>query len=302
MRSSHSPTLYDILHNDLILHHISPYIGVTALFSIGATSTIFRNLIRNSPQVLTHLDLSDVKSISKPQWYQDSGDSLSEEDYYAQPLDRVISALRPHFLQYTRVLLLDGLYVSSKILTDLLCNDAYGIRILSLRGVQGVSDSSVRRILRYALRSGRREHSKLRALYYFQVRESGNAVEQAFKSHTVIGEHEGITMTPGATLGAGFQDVSSSEAGDDPYSRSTYASFGVCKEASRDIKWEDWTTLLQACSGRVAFDMVLCPQHHSKIATVRLKGCQSCGSCPEKPAYPGFTVSSISFSLTGCGH
>ena len=61
-----------------------------------------------------------------------------------------------------------------------------------------------------------------------------------------------------------------------------------------------WTVTLQACEGIIAFDALLCrgPRHNPNnykdylkpaLATVALgtKGCESCGTCPEGPAFFG---------------
>ena len=295
--ATHSPmrtTLFDLLSNDLILLHTSPYLGATTIFSVASLSRSFRKLICSSPRVLNYLDLSEVRSLRRPQWYQspqEHSDLITEDDYYARPLERALSALQPVFLQSVRTLILDRVNTSVRLLIDLLTNPAYQIRILSLQAVEGLTDGSLLQTLRYLVRSSRQHRSlKLKALYYFQV-GSSSLVEKTFTDNTIIGEIEGITTKSGARLGAGNQGFSGTVLDDDPYARSAYKTHGVCPTFARDINWSDWASLLRACQELIAFDVVLCPRCCSEIASIRLAGCQSCGSCPEKPAYPSHCVS-----------
>lgn len=76
---------------------------------------------------------------------------------------------------------------------------------------------------------------------------------------------------------------------EDPYSDSSYGALGLSRELDIGFS-EEWPKVLKACVGLIAFDAVLCPHpatSRPSLATVRLNACQSCGSCPEEPAYPG---------------
>ena len=55
-------TLLEILSNTLILHQTCPYLPVSALLALAATSTSFRHLIFKTPHVFRYLDLSTVKA------------------------------------------------------------------------------------------------------------------------------------------------------------------------------------------------------------------------------------------------
>lgn len=54
-------SLFDVLHNCLILRHIAPYLPIYSLLRLSATSKDFRSLIRTTPGVFRHLDLTRVK-------------------------------------------------------------------------------------------------------------------------------------------------------------------------------------------------------------------------------------------------
>lgn len=54
-------SLFDVLHNSLILRTIAPYLPVYSLLQLSAANKEFRSLIRNTPGVFRHLDLTQVK-------------------------------------------------------------------------------------------------------------------------------------------------------------------------------------------------------------------------------------------------
>lgn len=55
--------LLQLLFNSLVLSHITPYLEVTDLFSLAATSRAFRYLIYHDPQVFRYVDLGKCKSL-----------------------------------------------------------------------------------------------------------------------------------------------------------------------------------------------------------------------------------------------
>ena len=54
--------LLQLLSNTLILYQTAPYLPVSSLLALGATSRPFKELIYKTPQVFRYLKLSDVKS------------------------------------------------------------------------------------------------------------------------------------------------------------------------------------------------------------------------------------------------
>ncbi len=62
-RDSVLPTsLLQLLNNSLVLYQTVPYLPVSALLALGATSKSYRSLIHDTPYVFRHLDLTKVKS------------------------------------------------------------------------------------------------------------------------------------------------------------------------------------------------------------------------------------------------
>ena len=55
-------TLLQLLSNTLVLYQTVPYLPISSLLTLGATSKSFRTLIHDTPNVFRHLDLTQVKS------------------------------------------------------------------------------------------------------------------------------------------------------------------------------------------------------------------------------------------------
>jgi hypothetical protein len=67
MSSFHDPAalpidLLALLHNDLVLRHTTPYLGVGDILRLGASCRTLSALLGHTPQVFRRLDLSAVKS------------------------------------------------------------------------------------------------------------------------------------------------------------------------------------------------------------------------------------------------
>ena len=297
-KDSQMVSLLNILNNELILRQLSPYLGVVALLAVAASSKSLRSLVFETPQVFQYLDLS-----SNTQQLEAYETAVGEDACYSKPLDQALSAMKMRsLLSSVRTLVLDGLNVPSNVLMDLLLNQAYQIRFLSLREVGMLSDDKLQRILRYVIRPSRprpRDSPKLKGLYYFQGRARTNPLSEYSSVPALTPEREGITTRLGARLGAGSYISSMTKAVNDLYDHSIYASHGVYAKPLNTEPTDEWASVLSACRGIVAFDMVLCPHDSTKlsavdptpkIATIRLSGCEDCGSCPEGPAYPGKCV------------
>ena len=301
-----------LLRNQLILRLISPYLSISDLLALGATSTPLRSLIYNTPYAFSRIDLTKCRHAhvvlghgSIATWSTLNTDGY--HDYCAQPLQRVLGAMQKcNILLDVSTLILDGLAVPANILRDLLCNESYNIRILSLREVIELGDDELIQTLRYITRPTRPKGTpKLKGLYYFTplsapIDWSATGFRRFRASQHQHQHHRGITDTVGAQLGGGTgvshtETVRLSWHQIDPW----YSATGsVLKPSVLKPEFEDdWANLLQACKGLIAFDAVLC-RHPSrpdssrdfkkpKLATVSLEGCVSCGSCPEGPAFPG---------------
>ncbi|KAL6718500.1 hypothetical protein ACLMJK_004592 [Lecanora helva] len=295
-------TLLNLLHNSLILNQISPYLGITNLFALAAASKSFKLLIYGTPGVFRYTNLSNALSYVA---YSDFGNEsdvapdefLSTDDYYALPLRKIFRIFQGrNILQDIRTLILDGLPVPLSLLQQILCNDAYNLRILSLRGVKELGDEKLIQILRHIVRPSRLEGTpNLKGLYYFTPLDVSADFMAADLLHRVPGI--GVTNALGAQLGAGTslssgalhrQLVQSSWHPSNPW----YGARGQLVRLDAQVS-EQWALLLLACEGLVAFDITLCcmninhPNQSPQLATVSLRGCQKCGSCPEGPACPG---------------
>ena len=242
------PSLSSLLHNDLILRHISPYLGITSLVSIAASSKKLRQIIFH-PQTFQYVDLSILSRDMKPIAVHDA----KRESDCTEPLNDSLTTLRKHgVIQAVRTLILDKVNVSSEMLMSILCDDTYRIRTLSLRSVRTLSDLSLQRILRYMIRPGRPQGKpSLKALYYFQ-----DAIDVPYPnlgdSTLDMVQNEGVTNQSGARLGAGLQIPTYMDAANDPYSHSAYCFHGpsIYKTVTKDLT-DDWAYLLRSCRGSV---------------------------------------------------
>lgn len=169
--NSLAATLQDLLQNTLVLRHISPYLGLANVIRLAATSKSFRDVIYDSPGVFQHADLTKLSPrIFRPgDTTPEATESESTDQFYSRPVRRVLRSLQRHnVLHDIRTLILDGLAVPLTLLTNILCNDAYDVRILSLRGVKELGDEKLLQLLRYIIRAGRPDGTpRLKGLYYF---------------------------------------------------------------------------------------------------------------------------------------
>lgn len=55
-------SLFDTLHNSLVLSNVAPYLPIASLLRLGAVSRSFRALVHTTPGVFRHLDLTHVKT------------------------------------------------------------------------------------------------------------------------------------------------------------------------------------------------------------------------------------------------
>lgn len=292
-------TLLNLLSNDLILRHTSPYIGVKSLVSLAATSKSYNSFVYNTAHVFQHVDLYGTAiSIMSAQDFLVDDQKL--ENLFTQRFSTIFTALENrNVMQDVRTLILDDVLVPTTIIEDILFDDRYQIRLLSLRTNCKGPMNDLLRILRHLIRPDRPNGTlKLRGLYWFG---HSNRFEDLYNSkETVRGpEAIGITASMGAQLGADnhrYYDLDNSPKlfGENPYSDSPYGAPGMSDVLTGSWVASEWAEILEACRGLIAFDAVLCrhdresvPDSRPKLATVRLRGCEICGTCPEGPAYPG---------------
>ena len=292
IEKAHWPcSLFDLLSNDLILRHTSPYIGIRSLVLLAATSKAYKSLLYNTLQVFQHVDLSGTA------FFMPSATELPlfiGQERFATFFSTLENR---NVLQDVRTLILDNLFVPTAVIDDIMCNERYQVRLLSLRGVSKPEPHDMLRILRHSVKpSPLKETPRVRALYLFGL-PSRN--QELLNVKDIMTRPASITASIGAQLGAGSHmteglDDFGKLLGDDPYSDSPYGAAGLSYVLGGGWVASEWSEILEAYAGLIAFDAVLCrhnqqsvPDSRPRLANVRLSGCKSCGTCPEGPAYPG---------------
>lgn len=293
-------SLLDLLSNTLILTYTSPYIGIRSLVSLAATSKAYKSLVYDTPQVFQHADLSGTGILTQVASDSASFNDQQTDEIYAQRFSTIFSILENrNVLQDVRTLVLDRLYVPNALIEDLFCNERYQIRLLSIRCVSNLSPPHLAVILeRFAESSHQKRMPNIGAIYLFG---QPSMAQELLKFEDVVTRPESITASIGAQLGAGSHmadglDNFRKPIVQDPYSDSPYGAPGMSDDLRNRWVKSVWPIVLEACAGLIVFDAVLC-RHDRKIfpgcgpyiATVRLNGCSSCGTCPEGPAYPGIS-------------
>lgn len=303
-------TLIDVITNTVILRQLSPYIPIRSLLNLSATNKALREFIFAQPEPWRHLDLTNVRSAiieSSPidiggfAWRAERMDeSLTEEDFYAGPLRGILGRLHSkRILRNVQTLILDGLSVPADLVREIVAEDRYNVRILSLRESNNLNQSKLQKLLRYITRPTRAEGTpKLRALYFFGPKDSARPVlwQQREKPSASMG----VLGSEGAQIGAEWNRKSSAALGTSI--RDDESRWYGCTGRVLTRPLSEWPETLQACKGLINFDAVLCrgPRHdiskvnsemflQPAIATVALgeRGCEICGSCPESPAIFG---------------
>lgn len=324
--SAHVPvTLLELLSNTLILLQTVPYVPISALLSLAATSKTFQDLLYGTPRVFRYLDLSTVKGAAIPFAPIDAGgevwrsermdEAVTEDDFYSGPLRGVFSNLqRKTILRDVQTLILDGLSAPADLIWEIICEDKYNVRILSIREAKNLNEKKLMQVLRYCVRPSRPEGTpRLKGLYVFGPKDT-HALEAGWNSsETQVVNPTGVTSSEGAQLGMEWnhkshQALSSALAAEGDR---WYRASG---RMTAKLPTTEWAETVRACEGLIAFDAVLCrgPRHNltrqssaqtptekserlsnyylpPTIATVALgpSGCAMCHKSPEAPAFFG---------------
>ncbi|KAH8803210.1 hypothetical protein F5884DRAFT_499702 [Xylogone sp. PMI_703] len=294
-------SLIEFLSNPLFLYRTVPYLPVSSLLALGATSKSFQTLIHKTPKVFRHLDLSETGSLPRRITAIDQGgevwrnvqldENVTEDDFYSGPLRGVFSSLhRRNVLKDVQTLILDGLCVTADLVSDIILDSSLSIRMLSIREVLYLNERKLIQALLYAVRPSRPEKTpKLEALYVFGRKEDP-------RHPTNPSPHSSVTSSR-------MDDI-------------------VCEMTQDERKWfhergrlfdrepkKEWADVLVACQGIISFDAVLCdgPRHSALTTTVKqtdtngvpwynnanaylraeianyvMKPCDTCQSAPEK--------------------
>ena len=259
-------TLIDILANTVILRQLAPYISIRSLLSLSATNKAIRELIFSQPEPWRHLDLTGVKSAiieSSPidiggfAWRAERMDeSLTEEDFYAGPLRGILGRLHSkRILKNIQILVLDGLSVPADLVREIVAEDRYNVKILSLRESNNLNQSRLQRVLRYITRPTRAEETpRLKALYFFGPKDTARPF--IWQQRDPPKFSLGVMDSEGAQIGAEWNRKSSVALGTSI--RDDETRWYGCTGRVMKRPLSDWPETLQACKGLICFDAVLC--------------------------------------------
>lgn len=305
-------TLIDLLSNSIILRLAVPYLPIREIRRLTLTCKELRALLYGEPDVWRYLNLTSVRRAmiqidSSPidvggiTWRAERMDeSLTEEDFYAGPLRGILGTLySKRILKFVSSLVLDGLSVPADLVREIISEDRYRVRILSIRECKNLNFSRLQQVLRYATRPTREEGTPvLKALYVFGPKDGVRSMHL-----TTLPESSaslGIMGAEGAQIGAEWNQRSSKLLQSSLSDEQT--KWYGCTGRAIKRPYSDWAETLNVCKGIINFDAVLCrgPRHditkvssedflQPTVATVALgpRGCETCGSSPETPAVFG---------------
>jgi len=324
-------TLSDLLANSLVLRQTTPYLPVASLFALAATSKTIHHILRHSPDVFRYLNLSTVKSAIAPYEPLDSGgvswraermdESLTEDEFYSGPLRGIFSKLqRQQLLHNVQTMVLDGLSVPADLVREIIAEDRFNVRILSIREAKHLNERKLQQVLRYAVRPTRPAGTpKIKGIYFFGPRDHTPILSTSPMRSVPSpsrSPQRGIMSSRGAQIGAQWNQKSTSAL--NATLAQTEDKWYQCSGRMMPKKPSlEWAETLRACEGIIAFDAVLCrgPRHdptkafisdnngstlpdptsylNPAVATVALgpAGCETCHSCPEGPAVFGHSPS-----------
>ena len=300
-------SLWHLFQNSIVFRHVCPYLTIYSILNLGATSKLFRSLVFGGDSgTFRHLDLSTAKGAGVNIDPIDRGgevwrsqridESTTEEDFYCGPLRGIFSFFRrANVLATVQTLILDGQSAPAEVLREIICDEPFRVRILSVIKSKNLNMVKFQQVLRYAVRPSRAEGTpRLKGVYVFGTKGRPSLDITSKESMS------SIVDAPGAQLGASLNRRShralqySLDAETNPW----YSSAGSILSAEHDLS--SWAETIHACQGIIHFDAVLCrgPRHdrpdlHSevsgsrwigpKVASIVLEGCQICHTLPERP-------------------
>ncbi|KAI2477265.1 hypothetical protein Ptr902_11338 [Pyrenophora tritici-repentis] len=317
-------SLADLLSNTLILRQTAPYLPVSALRNLSRASKALHQIVIQSPEAFRYLDLSPVKSAILPFdgplgvggisfRAERMDEALTEDDFYSGPLRNIFNRLeKSHVLRNVHTLVLDGLSVTAELVKELLTEERFNVRILSIRDVKHLNERKLQQYLRYAVRPSRPAGTpRVKGIYLFGARDP------LPRSASPVGRKplpiaRGVLSSQGAQIGAKWNEKSQ-QALDAALARTEDKWYQPSGKMISKRPTPEWAEILQACEGIISFDAVLCrgPRHDPSkayvsdstangaphpasflrptVATVALgpSGCESCHSSPEGPAVFG---------------
>lgn len=303
-------TLLDVLSNTLVLDATLPYLPLSSIFRLSATSNAFKRLIYETPRIFRYLDLSKCRGayVTPSVMPIDSGghnwraqridENLTEDEFLCGPLRGVRNQLsKLGIMRDVQTLVLDGLgSVTHDVLSDILLTDQYNIRLLSVIGCKNLNQRKFQGLLHYLCRSSRPEGTpQLKGVYIFGTSEN---VGKHGQCSLPPSRSNGITTVPGAQLGASSSAPIKPPPHLSPSTPNPWFSPTGLVLSLHLTKPDGWAETLHVCTGLIAFDAVLCTHMHREMAPYRSDtaasmnspladyalgsdGCAGCGSAPE---------------------
>lgn len=322
--------LHDLLSNAIVLHQLLPYLPIVSMLNLTSTSKTVRDVLLREPEAFRYLNLSSVKRAAiKNTAPMDSGgvnwrtqrmdEALTQDEFVSGPLRGIFSNLaRRNVLKNVQTLILDGLGVTAELVDEIISQDGFNVRVLSIRGCH-LNEGKLMQVLKYAVRPTRPDGMpRLKALYLFGQKDSRAAkcsalIASSNRAEISRTQTSGVMGSEGAQLGSTYNEKSRDALNTSfsrcedrwyfPMGRFTGLKFNLAKA---------WAETIHDCEGLIAFDVVLCrgPRHGEaqitkgdqdiqtqrhlsvQVANVALgTGCMKCGTMPEGPAVFGSSPS-----------
>ncbi|KAJ9229811.1 hypothetical protein DTO169E5_8725 [Paecilomyces variotii] len=285
------PTLVEVLSNNLILDHMAPYLSVSSLLSLAATSRRMHSAIFGTPYVFRYLDLSRCRGAQMPRISpidERMDESLTEDEFYSGPLRGIFSNLgRRSILQDVRTLILDGLSVPADLVADIVLTDRFNVTILSIRECLHLNERKLMQTLQHAVRPTRpKGMPKVKGIYHFTAKNAPRSPSRA-KYRDWWSSQIASSASPSAETRAAAPDSDSSL--DDWYKPSGKLLRGSIEDG--------WAQTLKKCEGIISFDAVLCrgPRHNVDLYT------SSSGSGPQPEGrLLGPAIATVALGPSGC--
>lgn len=239
---------------------------------------------------------------------------IDHHSFYGGPLRGIFSILRRRdILQDVQTLILDGLSVPSDLVSDIITQSQYSVRILSIREALNLNEGKLQQAIRYAVRPTRSANTpKLQALYYFGAKD---VIPPRIKRHVnryppgiappdtmpLIG---GVIHSQGAQIGAQWNEKSESALAEE-MARGCDKWYSGSGKVLIKVPSTEWAHIINLCEGIISFDALMCngPRHlttpptsetshapwykqpsafiEPQVATHSIKGCHKCGRTPE---------------------
>ena len=297
--------LYDTLSNPLILLKVTPLLSLSSLFALAGTSKAFHALIWKTPLVFRRLDLRVLRK--DPKRHKLGHPDETSIVYCWKTLHECSTQFKKwNALESVSILILDGLAVPQDWLTNFLLGEPNNVRLLSIRELRDFHPEDVKKLLISLIAASRAGISKIKGVYYFGLKDDltdrNEFTTASPRGHVpttgvIYISSTGVMSSPGAQLGAPAPIPN--DGGNLPSSRvGWYDGAGKLPFTRLRSAYQlrRWAELLHSSVGVVAFDIVSCrrcpmtaegKEKIPELATVSLKGCQICGSCPEGIAYAG---------------